>query len=362
MPKTTSATGSAIAVSVVVPTCGRMDLLDRCLDALTRQTLPAGSYEVIVVDDEPNHNTLHLVAGWRARTLDRGPRLVYLPNSAEHGQHGPAAARNLGWRAAQAPIVAFTDDDGVPSPSWLAQGLAAFGEEVDVLCGLVDKPPLAGPFAAQPRPAQRQGQGGDSVAAPEVCVTNCFCRKHVLQALQGFDERFEQSCHGDADLHFRLLGMGARIVSALDAVVVQPVPPMPWGASLAHTRRAVFDALLYKKHPQLYCEKIGAIPPLEYYLATAALAVALGALLAGAGVMATVAGLAWLGLTARLCAQRLRGGSASPGARAGAHSPGTRSPNTVLHVLDMIVTSALIPPLAVFWRLVGAVRYRVRFT
>ncbi|MDB5747576.1 MAG: hypothetical protein JWP72_2424 [Massilia sp.] len=360
MPKTTSATGAAFSVSVVVPTCGRMDLLDRCLDALTRQALPAGTYEVIVVDDEPSHNTLHLVAGWRARTLDRGPRLVYLANSAKHGQHGRAAARNLGWRAAQAPIVAFTDDDGVPAPGWLVQGLAAFGDEVDVLCGHVDKPlpaaplsaPLSAPPAAPPGPARAQGHDGDLMETPGVCVTNCFCRKSVLEVLGGFDERFEQSPHGDADLHFRLLGMGARIVPALDAVVVQPVPPMPWGASLAQTRRAVFDALLYKKHPRLYREKIGATPPLDYYLATVVLLVALGALLAGASVIAPVAGLAWLALTARLAAQRLRGS---------ARCPNARSRKTVSHVADMIVTSALIPPLAVFWRLVGAIRYRVRF-
>jgi len=58
---------STLAISVVLPTCGRMDLLDRCLDALTRQSLPGALYEVIVVDDEPDHNTLHLVAGWRAQ-------------------------------------------------------------------------------------------------------------------------------------------------------------------------------------------------------------------------------------------------------------------------------------------------------
>ena len=70
-----SATDDAlIAVSVVLPACGRMDLLDRSLDALMRQSLDPRSYEVIVVDDEPNHNTLHLVAGWRTRTLERGPR------------------------------------------------------------------------------------------------------------------------------------------------------------------------------------------------------------------------------------------------------------------------------------------------
>ena len=56
-------------ISVVLPACGRMDLLDRSLDALMRQRLDPRSYEVIVVDDEPNHNTLHLVAGWRTRTL-----------------------------------------------------------------------------------------------------------------------------------------------------------------------------------------------------------------------------------------------------------------------------------------------------
>jgi len=34
---------------------------------------------------------------------------------------------------------------------------------------------------------------------------------------------------------------------------------------------------------------------------------------------------------------------------------------TPAHVAEMVITSALLPPLAVFWRLAGAVRYRVRF-
>src|SRR3546814_1007830 len=38
--------------------------------------------------------------------------------------HGPAPARNLGWRSSSAPYVAFTDDDCVPRPDWLAQSLA----------------------------------------------------------------------------------------------------------------------------------------------------------------------------------------------------------------------------------------------
>jgi glycosyltransferase involved in cell wall biosynthesis len=330
-PRTAS---SAIAVSVVVPTRGRMDLLDRCLDALTRQSLPGSAFELIVVDDEPNHNTLHLVAGWRARTLERGPRLVYLPNT---NAHGPAAARNLGWRSAQAPLIAFTDEDTVPSPAWLAQGLAAFGDEVDVLCGRLDAP-----LPARPTEAQRAAR---QAASEAFCVANCFCRKKLLESLEGFDERFGQASHCDADFHFRLLASGARIVRALDALVVQPVRPAPWGASLLRTRAAAFDALLYKKHPQLYRERIAAAPPWDHYLAVTALLVTLGALLAGSGAVALLAGVLWLGLTARLCRQRLRG-----------------TAHTFSHVADVVLTSALIPPLAVFWRLAGAIRYRVRFT
>jgi GT2 family glycosyltransferase len=325
---------NAIRVSVVVPTCGRMDLLDRCLDALTRQTLPGASFEVIIVDDEPSHNTLHLVAGWRTRTLERGPRLVYLPNSNEHGA---AAARNLGWRSALAPVVAFTDEDAVPSPSWLAQGLAAFGDEVDVLCGRLDAP-----LPARPTAAQRAARQATNDA---FCVANCFCRKRLLERLEGFDERFRQASYSDADLHFRLLALDARIVRAPGALVVQPVLPAAWGASLGRTREAVFDALLYKKHPRLYRERIAAAPPWDHYLAVAALVVALGALLAGTGAVALLVGALWLALTARLCLQRLRG-----------------TAHTVSHIADVVVTSVLIPPLAVFWRLAGAVRYRVRFT
>lgn len=52
----------------------------------------------------------------------------------------------------------------------------------------------------------------------------------------------------------------------------------------------------------------------------------------------------WLVMTARFCAQRL-----------------TRTVHTLSHVAEMIITSALIPPLAGFWRLRGALRFRVWF-
>jgi glycosyltransferase involved in cell wall biosynthesis len=330
---TESAADAAVDVSVVVPTCGRLDLLDRSLDALMRQDLPPAAYEVIVVDDEPNRNTLQLVAGWRARTHERGPRLRYVANE---GPHGPAAARNRGWRLAAAPIIAFTDDDTVPSPGWLRHGLAGFTPDIDVLCGRVVMP-----LPRMPTDYQRDASQLESA---ELVTANCFCRKRVLEALDGFDERFRLAWREDSDLHFRLLKICAGISHSHQALVIHPVRPAPWGASLVQLRKIRFDALLYKKHPELYRQKIRSMPRWDYYAIVVALLAALLGLGTGNEILAVTGAGAWLVLTSMFCIRRLRG-----------------TAKTVSHVAEMLVTSALIPPLAVFWRLIGAIQYRVRF-
>jgi hypothetical protein len=276
---------------------------------------------------------LHLVAGWRARTALRGPRLVYISNA---GSHGPAAARNRGWQVAQAPLIAFTDDDTVPAANWLESGLAAFTDGVDALCGRIEMP-----LPARPTDYQRDAR---RLETAEFVTANCFCRKGVLEALGGFDERFTAPWREDSDLHFRLLEMQARIVHVPQALVVHPVRPAPWGVSLLQIKKIAFDALLYKKHPRLYREKIRAVPRWDYYATVAALLLGCAALLAGNLALAATGGVLWLALTARLCARRLAGTVKTPS-----------------HIAEMIVTSALIPPLAVFWRIAGAIRYRVRF-
>src|SRR4051812_49763055 len=108
-------------VSVVVPTCGRPELLGRCLAALDAQTLPRDTFEVIVIEDT--------------------------------GREGPASARNRGWRRARAPIVAFTDDDCLPDAGWLAAGVAAM-RGLDAACGRVVMP-----LPGVPSDYERDAQG-----------------------------------------------------------------------------------------------------------------------------------------------------------------------------------------------------------
>lgn len=113
MPAAAINDAAPIAVSVVVPTWGRLDQLDSCLDALSRQTLAPERFEIVIVDDEPDHNTLHLVSRWRTHGCARGPRLTCFANS---GLHGVAAARNCGWRIARAEQVQVTQP--LRPPPW----------------------------------------------------------------------------------------------------------------------------------------------------------------------------------------------------------------------------------------------------
>ncbi len=322
----------SVRISVVVPTCRRPDLLARCLAALDAQDLDPSAYEVLVADDAASDETRRQVEAFAATARSA---ICYV---AVSGNHGPAAARNAGWRAARGEIIAFTDDDCVPDPGWLSAGLGTFEEEQDtvVVTGRVMVP-----LPPDPTDYERDAAGLEGSA---FITANCFCRRDVLERLGGFDEHFTAAWREDSDLHFRLLESGGRVVRNSKAVVVHPVRSARWGISLKQQRKIIFDALLYKKHPRLYRERIRRRARWDYYAVVAALGVVLAAGIAGQVVVALAAAAVWLLLTARFCARRLRRTSRAP-----------------RHIAEMVLTSALIPPLSVFWRCYGAVKYRVLF-
>jgi GT2 family glycosyltransferase len=319
-------------MSVVVPTYKRPHLLNHCLHALCRQRLDHARYEIILVADGPCEHSRWVARTWTERP--GAPEIRYLEVKT---RGGPAAARNIGWRAARGTIIAFTDDDCVPSAGWLAAGLDAFADSsVAAVCGRI-----LVPTPAVPTDWERNVAGLEQ--AP-FATANCFYRRQALELIGGFDERFTAAYREDSDLQFRLLTRGLCCASQPSAVVVHPIRPAPWGISLRLQRNNMFNALLYKKHPALYRRLIQARPPLRYYAMVAALMVACAAGFADQPWIAGGALAAWLVLTAEFCRRRLR-----------------RTSRRVSHIVEMAVTSALIPPLAVFWRIRGAVKYRVLF-
>lgn len=316
-------------ISVVVPTYRRHEMLKRCLAALDRQDVDPAKYEVLVCDDAAQESTQRLVSDIAARSRCA---IRYLPVV---GRHGPAAARNVGWRAAAGAIIAFTDDDCIPAPGWLTGGLSALDSGADAAWGRLDMP-----LRPQPTDYERDAAG----LANAVFVTaNCFCRREALEVVGGFDERFASAWREDSDLYFSLLEHGFCIRHAASAHVAHPVRPASWGVSLRQQRKTVFNALLYKKHPELYRQHIPPVPR-DYYLNVGALAAAVAAAVLGHAAWCLAAACLWLLLTMRFCLRRLRGTSRAPS-----------------HIAEMAVTSALIPPLSLFWHLRGAWRYRTLF-
>jgi hypothetical protein len=127
-------------------------------------------------------------------------------------------------------------------------------------------------------------------------------------------------------------------------LVTHPVRPAPWGISIRLQRQNRFNALLYKKHPELYRRFNRHEPPWTYYLSVVLLLLAVMAAAVGALWSAALLLSAWTVVAAAFCRRRLH-----------------RSTHRPAHVIEMIVTSAVIPAYAVFWRLFGAIRYRVAF-
>ncbi len=341
-PQRGSAPRAVPTLSVVVPTCDRPALLVRCLDALRAQTFEVDDFEIVVVDDGLCDKTRSLVLTLAAEAP--APAVRYLRPAP--GRRGPAHARNLGWMSASGNVIAFTDDDTIAAPDWLERGAAALersrddaGRRWGALAGRVVVPPPDG--HALPTDHQRTTLGRERST---FVTANAFVQRAALLEIGGFDERFTRAWRDDDDLQFRLQAEVGPVGRCEDAVVVHPLRPERWGVSLRQQQNAFFEALLYAKHPDRYRQQVGLPVPWDFYaivlLTVAALALAWAGVIGSAVVSAGLAST----LVLRFALRRLRGASKELG-----------------HVLEMLVTSAAIPFLSVFWRLRGALHFRTWF-
>jgi GT2 family glycosyltransferase len=166
-------------VSVVAATYQRAHLLPRLLAALESQDLDRDRFEVVLIDNGSTDGTCELLAE-AERVSPLSLRVLRIASN-----RGPVPARNAGWRATTAAVVAFTDDDCEPSPRWLSAGLAALRDRprVGILQG-----------ATEPaEPIRRTFAATRSVPAFSGLFEGCnlFVRREALEAGGGFDERIE---------------------------------------------------------------------------------------------------------------------------------------------------------------------------
>ena len=112
-------------VSVIVSTHDRPELIESCLHSLLAIQYPR--YEIIIVDNAPTTNA---TAALVQQSYAAMPQVRYV----REDRPGLSWARNCGTRAARGEIVAFTDDDVVVDPYWLAELVRAFDSADDVAC------------------------------------------------------------------------------------------------------------------------------------------------------------------------------------------------------------------------------------
>ncbi|MDQ3571561.1 MAG: glycosyltransferase [Actinomycetota bacterium] len=220
-------------VSVVIPTFRRETRLAFTLDALARQGLARERFEVLVVR----------AAGEPGQLVDPpgGLTVRFLESPAP----GAGAQRNIGWRNARAPVVAFTDDDCRPSEHWLQSLLQATAGEVVVQGRTQPDPDEAHLLLGLSR----------SIDVTELDPWHPSCNmaypRRLLERLGGFDEEFEAPFWGeDTDLGLRALQAGARVEFAESALVWHAVHPRPLPMAFRDARRRSWIALVVALHPE----------------------------------------------------------------------------------------------------------------
>jgi GT2 family glycosyltransferase len=328
--------GAAVRqVTVVIPTVGRPSLAE------TLAAVGPGP-AVVVVDDRPGP----------AASLPPLPVPDHV-RVLRSGGRGPAAARNVGWKAATTPWVAFLDDDVVPASGWadaLGDDLAGLPGDVGGSQGRVDVPV---PVDRRPTDAERHTAG---LAHAHWITADMTYRRAALEAAGGFDERFPGAYREDGDIALRVERAGYTLVKGR-RVTRHPAVDHGFWSSVRFQRGNADDALMRHLHGPRWRAAVGGRPGRlkRHALTTAAglLAAALTGIVAlrpdRAGedrrrllpleAAAGAAWCTWLGLTAEFAWVRI--------------APGPRTPEEIVR---MVVTSVLIPPVACAQRLRGEIR------
>ncbi len=216
-------------VAVVVATYQRAERLARLVRALEAQTFDAGRFEVVIVDNGSTDATAEVLARLVATSS------LTLRTLRIDVNDGPVPARNAGWRATTAPWVAFTDDDCVPSPDWLAEGLAVATADTAGTPSTTDRSPI-GIVQGRTLPATEPVKVWSATRRVEALSwlfegCNLFVHRDALDASGGFDDRFW--FYGeDTSMGWSVLEAGYRAAFAPDAVVHHDVTRPPFRARL----------------------------------------------------------------------------------------------------------------------------------
>jgi len=220
-------------VSVVVPTRNRNNLLRETLQALFMQDLPGQAYEVIVVDNASDDETVDMLrlAAAASPCVFRVMRFT--------GDCGPAVARNLGVALARGGLVAFTDSDCLPTSGWLRTCMDKMSPGIGIVQGRTLPDPRVRPRLFSHYIVTTHMDGSFSTS------NVCYRREAIIQ-VGGFDPGCDY--WEDTDLGWRVTRAGWAAVFSGEALVhhqVLPLSPFQWLKWPLHSRTMPAKAARY---------------------------------------------------------------------------------------------------------------------
>jgi len=257
-----SACAEGPALSVIVPTYGRAELLLALLERLAAQTLPPERFEVVAVDD-----------GSPTPIVADTARYPFALTLLRQANAGPGAARNLALSHVRAPLVLILNDDAVPAPDLLARHLAAHAEappKTAVLGTFRFAPELlASPFV-QLLDSSDLLFDFDHLRHGELhdwrffWTCNLSLPADALRAVGGFDaERFREAIVEDVELGYRLGREGWQVLHREDAVCHHAHRVTPRGYFDRMLRLGVNLVRMWRKHrdPQILWSRAEQLEP-----------------------------------------------------------------------------------------------------
>jgi glycosyltransferase involved in cell wall biosynthesis len=114
-------------LSIIIVTHNRVNLVQQCIESLISQS--QNKHEIIVVDNYSSDNTIGVLKN------RYNNRIKIIKTDFKKSL---ASCKNIGIHEAQGDIIAFTDDDCVPSPDWQDKTISCFESyDCDIAAGPV---------------------------------------------------------------------------------------------------------------------------------------------------------------------------------------------------------------------------------
>lgn len=114
-----------IKISVVICTYNRATYIQDAMDSLYHQTIDKQFYEIIVVNNNSNDNTIEVCEDW----ISKHPAAQY--RFYNEAKQGASYARNTGAAYANGSLICFMDDDAIAESDYLERIIRFFDEHTD---------------------------------------------------------------------------------------------------------------------------------------------------------------------------------------------------------------------------------------